>query len=173
MPQVTLAASCGTPAHRSFWYEGLARRAGGSSVQDYLVSQANRRGFRGAFGPAPIDGPIDEGLGVEEIVVGLCAPQAPLEGRVFKLILRILQSGEAQPVRLQWFARRERADHVLFWLLQRVPEPEKNDAVREIQGRFASPPRGYRPPRYNYDPARLLRRPALGAKAWSTRRRSS
>jgi hypothetical protein len=135
-----------------------------------LVEQANLRGFFGAFGPDAPKGPIDESLTLEEIVCGLLAPQGPADGRLFKLVLRILQSGRVDPTNLALLARRERADHVLVWLLAGVPAVERNPAIDAVASTMGCP-RGHRPPRFDYDMNRLLRRPFRREEAPWTRRR--
>lgn len=147
-------------AHRSLWRRALARRAGEQPLDDWLVEQANLRGFHGAFLARPVGVEVDDGLSLEDIVVGLCQPHAPADARTLKLALRILQSGQVDPDHLAWLARKERADFVLYWFLQIVPNEERNDAVDQVASRFASPPRGQRRASYRYDPARLLRRRA-------------
>jgi hypothetical protein len=165
----TLARALRRPAPYSFWRAGLERRAGPVPLQDWLVEQANLRGFHGAYNRADPTGPVDPELTLEDIVVALLAPQAPAEGRIFKLVLRILQSGKVDGRHLAWLARRELAEPVLFWLLVRVPEVERTDAVRGIRASLGGPPRGYADLDYDYDPTRLVRRP-FRRDPWPTRR---
>lgn len=167
----TFADLCRQPAQRSFWRDALARRAGGRPVDEWLVEQANLRGIYGAFGPdAP--GDVDPTLTLEDIVCGLLQPHGVADGRLFKLVVRILQSGGVDPARLALLARRERADHVLAWLLARVPAEERTVPVEEI-ARVLGTPRGHRPPDMAYDANRLIRRPFRSAEAPWTRRRES
>lgn len=157
--------------HRSFWRRELEVRARPLTVQDYLVEQANLRGFMGAWGAAAACSRVDPALVPEEIIVGLCAPHATAEARIFKLVLRILQSGQLDERRLAWLARRERADFVLHWFMALVPEGERNEAFLRVARRFRDPPRGYRPLDYRYDPARLKYRPLRMEAGWPTRPR--
>lgn len=169
----TFGETCAQPPHRSFWRDGLVARAGGRPLDEWLVEQANLRGFYGAFGPgAPAPSAADPDLGLEDIVCGLLLPHGPADGRLFKLVLRILQSGRVDPARLALLARRERADHVLVWLLGRVPAPERNASLDAVATALGTP-RGHRPPRMEYDANRLLRRPHRSAEAPWTRRRGS
>src|SRR5687767_9086481 len=110
------------PLHRSFWRSALEARAGGAALDVWLVEQANRHGILGAVGPVLPVGPPEVDL--ETVVVGLSMPHGVVDGRLFKLLLRIVQSGRLDPDRLALLARRERADHVLWWLLERIPDPE-------------------------------------------------
>ncbi len=149
----TYAERTGLPAHIS-----LARRALGPDAHEYLIDQANLRGYLGAW-TARDHGTLDDSLGLEEIVVGLLHPAAPLEARVLKLIVRILQSGDLDLPRLHLEARRERALAHLAWLVELVPAPERNEPVRELERLIAShPPRQTVRPAYNYSPNRLLGR---------------
>lgn len=150
------------PPHWSAWRRALQRRAHPHPLDDWLIEQANLRGFYGAFVAEPSGAPLDERLSLEDIVVGLCQPHAPADARALKLVLRILQSGRVDPRHLAWLARKERADAVLHWFLDLVPAPERTRELDTIATLFAEPPRGYRPPDYDYDPQRLIRRPASG-----------
>lgn len=165
----TLADSLRRPAPFSFWRLALERRARPRAVQDWLVEQANLRGFLGAYN-RELAGAPDDLLTLEEIVVGLCAPQALAEGRIFKLVLRIIQSGRLDSRRLAWLARRELAVPVLWWLLELTPGSERTAPVEELRQRFQTPPRGYRGLEFDYDPQRLLRRPSR-REAWPTLRK--
>jgi hypothetical protein len=164
-----IADACGEPPLRSFWYRTLVRRAGTRPVHDWLVEQANLRGFYGAFGPSEVVGAHDPSLSLEEVVVALVAPLAPVDGRTFKLVVRILQSGRVDARRLHWLARRERADRLLHWLLELVPREERNDALEAVAAPFAMPPRAYRAPSIVYDARRLVRRVAGRGDLWRTR----
>jgi hypothetical protein len=156
-----------TPPHHSLWRARLATRAGTVPLGDYLVLQANLRGYLGAYGSDDLSAVVDAELSLEEIVVGLLGPTAPAEGRALKLILRMLQSGDILPDRLVRLARQERAENALWWLLQVTPPSEQNAAVLAIRDRMRAP-RGYALPRYAYDPKRLLRRPATREAGWRT-----
>jgi hypothetical protein len=148
------------PAHRSFWRSRLEARAGDVPLDDWLVEQANLRRLYGAFQARPSGAARDGALTLEDIVVGLCQPHAPADARTLKLVVRILQSGRVNPPRLAWMARKERAHFVLFWLLSIVPTEERNQALEAVAAQFCNTPRGYREPRYRYDPRRLVRRQA-------------
>lgn len=148
------------PPHRSLWRAGLERRAHGVPLDDWLVEQANKRGWYGAYQARPSDEPLDPALTPEEIIVGLAQPHAPADVRTLKLIVRILQAGVVDPDRLRRLARRERADFVLHWLLVQVPGEERTPPLERVAAEFREPPRGYRPPRFRWDPRRLIRRPA-------------
>lgn len=162
----TLAAVQRRPVPRSFWRSRIEERAAPLSAHEYLIDEANLRGFWGAFRLETPDRPADAALSLEDIVVGLLAPQAPADARAFKLVLRILQSGRCDPRVLLLRARREGAAPALFWPLELVPEGEANDAVRDLRRAFPGPPRGYRPLDYRYDPRRLIRRPATAEDLW-------
>lgn len=163
------------PCHRSFFRDRLAAAAERSGlygdfeparrVHEYLIDQANLRGHWGAFSRRGPVGAPDAELCLEEIVVGLLQPHAPWEGRVVKLVVRILQSGEIEPARLVFGARREYALSNLKWLVDRIPAPERTDDVERVASALhARPPRAPRPPSVRYDPSRLLRRPATARR---------
>ncbi|MHB8876652.1 MAG: hypothetical protein ACYC8T_23400, partial [Myxococcaceae bacterium] len=103
---------------------------------------------------------------LEDIVVGLLAPQAPAEARVFKLVVRMLQSGRLELDRLLFRAKRERALGPLYWLVWQIPNEERTAAVGALLARLAVPPRGYRALRFRYDPQRLVR-PSRSPMAWT------
>lgn len=48
LPRQTFAAACHQPAHWSAFHYRLERLAGNAPVQDWLIEQANLRGFFGA-----------------------------------------------------------------------------------------------------------------------------
>ena len=126
-----------------------------------LVDQSNLRGFRGAVSSRDDLGQLDPNLGLEEIVVGLLMPQAPAEVRIFKLVTRILQSGQLDLNHLLMLARRERALEMLDWLIHLVPDGERTDAINELTRRLeADPPRSRLRPELEFDPRRLARKPA-------------
>lgn len=129
-------------------------------VHEFLIDQANLRGIGGAVSARSDLGELDPDLALEEIVVGLLQPHAPAEVRVVKLVVRILQSGRCDPARLVFFAKRELALAALRWVVSLVPEPERNDAIRNVEAALErTPPRGERTPRLNYSTDRLVRRP--------------
>lgn len=153
----TLGECTGSPPHRSFWREGLIRRAAGRDVEDWLIAQANARGWHGAL--VRESATLDVELRPEEIVVGLAVPHAIADARVFKLIVRIAQAGVLDPGRLAALARRERAEGVLHWLFAGVPEVERTAKFELVAAAFREPPRGYRVPEYRYEFSRLIRKP--------------
>ncbi|MFZ5471033.1 MAG: hypothetical protein ACOZIN_16525 [Myxococcota bacterium] len=165
----TIAQASRQLAPRSFWYQGLTRRAQKRPVDAWLIEQANLRGFFGAA-VLPTGASIDPALALEEIVIGLLSPHAPMEGRALKLIVRLLQSGQLDTDRLRLLAKRERAEPMLHWLLTRIPPEERNPSIEKLRALFASPPRGYRPIQYDYDASRLIRRPATREQLWRARR---
>lgn len=153
----TYGEKLSVPPHRSFFRDALAQRAAPQGVQEYLIEQANARGFLGAYTAASELPAIDENLDLEDIVVGLLQPQAPAEVRVIKLVVRILQSGRLDLDRLLLRARRERADASLAWILEIIPEVEVGPPVRALRERSRErPPRETRRPAIRYDPRRLL-----------------
>ena len=163
----TYGSRAGQPAHWSYFREAVARRAGVApagrdAVHEYLIGQANLRGFHGAFSTREELGVVDASLDLEDIIVGLLQPHAPAEPRILKLVLRILQAPSIDPSRLWLRARRERADAVLAWLIAMVPEAERTESFDGIEREMAArPPRGTRTPDIVYDPTRLQRRPGL------------
>lgn len=163
-PPLTFAGAARVPLHWSAFWSRLARRAGGpQQVTDWLIAQANARGFHGAF--VSREELVDPGVTLEDLVVALLMPHAELDARVVKLITRVLQSGELDPKKLAFRARRERADIGLAWLLQLVPASERNAALVAVETALR-PPRGQPQVRFNYDPQRLVRRPATREQLW-------
>lgn len=163
----TLGDITGQPPPRSVWRLALGRRAGPEPLDRYLIRQANARGFHGAYVAAGEPAPLDPALTLEDIIVGLCAPQSPADGRVFKLVLRIVQSGSLDLDHLLWLARKEKADRILYWILERTPDVERTAEVQALLSRFGGPPRGARPVLYDYDPTRLIRRPFRRDAKWT------
>ena len=142
----------------------LCCRAGGSArVADWLIAQANVRGFHGAF--VNLEVPLDASVLLEDVIVGLLMPHAELDARVIKLVVRLLQSGQLDAAKLAFHARRERADIALAWVLNLMPDSERNLSTRLIAGALR-PPRGASPVRFNYDAGRLIRRPASKGQLW-------
>lgn len=164
----TWGASWRQPAHRSFWRERLAKRAGDRRLDEYLVAQANLRGFHGAYGADEPRPDLDPELELRDIVVGLLLPHESADGRVLKLVLRLLQSGQVESEGLLWLARKERAVWPLRWLMDLVPAVERNEAIDTFTRRLHAVSRGYRPPAYRYEPRRLIRRPFCRGPAWPT-----
>ena len=175
LADVTTATSLGrlsgNPQHRSFFRERLQRLAGERPLEDWLVEEANVRGHLGAVGPSIADrGPVPC-LSDADIVVALLMPHSQVDGRLFKLVVRMLQRGAVDPAVLWFRARRERADLVLYWLLNLVPQPERTPPLLAVIEACPVPPRGYRGVRFNYSSARLLRRPATKESVWRAARR--
>jgi hypothetical protein len=139
-------------------------------VHAWLIEQANLRGFHGAYNARAYGAQVDSTLTLDDIVVGLLSPRAPADGRTFKLVVRILQSGEVDADRLALQARRERAEGVLHWLIHLVPATEHTPALVALQEKFATPPRGDRGVQYAYDAERLVRRPAGRLQLWRAKR---
>ncbi len=132
-------------------------------VHEFLIDQANLRGFLGAYSARSDLGTFDDDLTLEAIVVGLLQPHAPAEGRIIKLVVRVLQSGQIDPVRLHLLARQELALSNLAWVVDLIPAPERNAHIKGISSAIAvRPPRRRTTPAMRYDPRRLLR-PAQSA----------
>ncbi|MBL8949374.1 MAG: hypothetical protein JNK82_01260 [Myxococcaceae bacterium] len=159
----TLAECARLTLHRSLFREKLQRLAGAKSVTDWLVEEANVRGHFGATTLEVPDRAPTEGLLDEQLIAALLMPHSELDVRLFKLVVRIIQRARLDPSRLWLEARKERAEGVLFWLLQQVPEEERTTEVRLAIDVQPNPPRGYRPLPIEYDARRLLRRPATSA----------
>lgn len=174
-PDVTNPATLGTlsanPAHRSFFRERLQRLAGSRPLEDWLVEEANVRGHLGATGPSIPDRVPTPQLSDGDLVVALLMPHSQVDGRLFKLVVRLLQRTSIDPRTLWFYARRERADRVLFWLLNLVPLPERTATITALIDACPAPPRGYRGVQFNYSSARLLRRPATKESVWRAARR--
>ncbi|MHB8872355.1 MAG: hypothetical protein ACYC8T_01590 [Myxococcaceae bacterium] len=142
-------------------------------MDDWLVEEANVRGYLGAVGVQVPDRAPTPDLSDEALVVALLMPHTPADGRLLKLVIRLLQRARVEPNSLWFQARRERADRVLYWLLQLVPEPERTGGVAAALAACSGAPRGYRGVRYNYDGNRLIRRPATKESVWRAARRQS
>ena len=170
-PTPSLGELSANPAHRSFFRERLQRLAGDRAVDDWLVEEANVRGYLGAVGRAIPDRPATPGVSDVELIVALLMPHTPVDGRLFKLVVRMLQRAAVDGPRLWFFARRERADRVLYWLLNQVPPSEKTGSVASAIAASPTAPRGYQGLRFHYDGSRLLRRPATRESVWRAARR--
>ena len=158
--------------HRSFFRDRLRRLAGDQPLDDWLVEEANVRGHHGAVGRAVPERPRTGGLSDEALIVALLMPQTPADGRLFKLVTRMLQRATIEAKALWFLARKERADRLLFWLLQLVPPVERTAGVEAVwAAAIQVPPRGYRGVRFNYDGSRLLRRPATKESVWRAAQR--
>ncbi|MBS1151913.1 MAG: hypothetical protein H6Q89_3611, partial [Myxococcaceae bacterium] len=153
--KTTFGSLSGNPAHRSFFREKLQRLAGEQPLDDWLLEEANVRGHVGAVGAAVAERPPTAGLSDESLVVALLMPHTPSDGRLFKLVVRMIQKAALDPRALWFQARRERAEPVLYWLLQQIPASERTGAVPALAAARPTPPRGYRGMKFNYDSARL------------------
>lgn len=161
---LTIAGAARLALHRSFFWDELCKRAGSpGQVTDWLIAQANARGFHGAF--VNREERVDTWLSLEDLLVGLLMPHAELDARVLKLIVRVLQSGQLDAPKLAFRARRERADIALVWVLELIPASERNDAVASV-AHALRPPRTRAVVHFNYDPQRLIRRPATKDQLW-------
>jgi hypothetical protein len=166
---LTFADAARMPLHRSFFWAELSKRAGGpGQVTNWLIAQANARGFHGAV--VNREEVICPSLGLEDLVVGLLMPQAELDARVVKLVVRMLQSGLLDASRLAFRARRERADVALSWVLHLVPASEQNPVVIAVAASLRHP-RSAAHINFNYDPQRLVRRPATKDHLWHAKQR--
>lgn len=164
----TFADAARVPLHWSAFWHRLCQRAGApTQVTNWLIAQANARGFHGAF--VNREEALDASLGVEDLVVGLLMPHAELDVRVIKLVVRLLQSTELDAAKLVFRARRERADIALAWVLRLVPEGELTASVVGVAERLPRP-RGDAHVRFNYDPQRLVRRAATKDHLWRAKR---
>ena len=84
-------------------------------MTNWLIAQANARGFHGAVvNRVEL---VEPWPGPEDLLVGLLMPQAELDARVVKLVVRMLQSTQLDALKLAFRARRERADIALAWVL--------------------------------------------------------
>ena len=161
---LTFAAAARIPVHWSGFWSELVRRSGGArQVTNWLIAQANARGFHGAF--VNREEAIDSWLTLEDVVVGLLMPHAELDARVVKLVVRLLQSSQLDAAKLAFRARRERADIALAWVLSLIPETERNPAVLSL-AKLLRPPRGNAQVHFSYDSQRLVRRPASKDHLW-------
>ena len=167
----TLGSLSANPLHRSFFRERLQRLAGPRPLEDWLVEEANVRGHLGAMGPQIPERAPTPTLLDADLIVALLMPHSEVDGRLFKLVVRMLQRAALEPAMLWFHARRERADRVLYWLLNLVPEPERTPSIVALLEACPVPPRGYRGVRFNYSSARLLRRPATKESVWKAARR--
>jgi hypothetical protein len=125
----------------------------------------------GASNREAVTSTVEPSLGLEDLVVGLLRLTAPVEARLFKLVVRVLQSGKVSAPRLHLLARRERVDHVVHWLVGVVPARERTPAFEVVAKAFDAPPRGYRGMNYRYDALRLVRRPATRESLWHVKQR--
>jgi len=164
----TFAEVAGVPAHRSFFWRRLVAASGGAEdVTNWLIAQANARGFLGAI--VAREASAHEGVSAEDLVVGLLMPHAEPDARVIKLIVRMLQSGRLDRDKLVFRARRERAEHALSWVLTLVPPTEWNEQLESVRNRLGVL-RGTARFAFRYDSQRLIRRPASGESLWRAKR---
>jgi hypothetical protein len=170
-PPATLGMLSANPAHRSFFRERLQRLAGARGLEDWLVEEANVRGHLGAVGASVPEREPTPGLSDADLIVALLMPHSEVDGRLFKLVIRMLQRAPIDPALLWFHARRERADRVLYWLLNLVPESERAQSLVAFIDACPTPPRGYVGVRFNYSSARLVRRPATKESVWRAARR--
>lgn len=160
----TFASAARLPLHWSAFWAELARRAGAESeVTNWLIAQANARGFHGAV--VNREEPEDPWLALEDLVVGLLMPHAELDARVVKLVVRLLQSDRLDPAKMAFRARRERADVGLAWVLSLVPASERTASLVLI-AKSLRPPRAEVRVDFRYDSDRLVRRPATRDHLW-------
>lgn len=94
-------------------------------IEEWLVEEANARGYLGASGAYLPERPPEVTLSDEDVVVALLSPHAAADGRILKLVIRMIQSGKLDARVLALRARRERSDWALYWLLQLVPYVER------------------------------------------------
>lgn len=167
----TFSETAHATMHRSLLRERLQRMAGARPIVDWLVEEANVRGYFGVTTLQVPDRSPSESLSDEQLVAALLMPHGELDVRLFKLVLRMIQRGEMSATRLWLEARKERADSVLFWLVERVPAEERSAEVERVAAAQPLPPRGYRPLPIRYDAGRLLRRPATRESTWRAARR--
>ena len=159
------AEKLGESPHRSFFRRAVAVRAsvrpvspGEDPVHEYLIDQANLRGYLGAYSDRDDRGELDPSLSIEEILVGLLQPHAPAELRLVKLVVRALQSGNVDINRLLFLSKRERALPVLAWIIELIPSEEQTPSIGELQQRLRDdPPRDRKRPNINYTSDRLRR----------------
>ncbi len=105
--------------------------------------------------------------------MALLMPHVLADGRLLKLVVRMLQSAPIDPKRLWLTARREQADRMLYWLITLVPATERTPRLDAVRESHPAPPRGYRSVAYDYDANRLVRRAATKESVWRAARRSS
>ncbi|MDP1920583.1 MAG: hypothetical protein Q8L14_30350 [Myxococcales bacterium] len=141
-PPATLGMLSANPPHRSFFRERLQRLAGPRGLEDWLVEEANVRGHLGAVGTSVPEREPTPGLSDADLIVALLMPHSEVDGRLFKLVVRMLQRAHIDPTLLWFHARRERADRVLYWLLDLVPESERTQQLVAFIDACPTPPRG-------------------------------
>jgi len=133
----TIAEKTRSTLHRSLFRERLLRLANGRSLTDWLVEEANVRGHYGATTLEVPERAPTAGLSDEQLIAALLMPHGELDVRLFKLVVRMIQRGGLD-ARVLWLeARKERAEPVLFWLLQQVPAEERTPRDRRGDRRAA------------------------------------
>jgi hypothetical protein len=166
----TIGHIVGQRPARSMTWRQLEAIAAPQDVASWVVDEANRRQFSGAFNAKSIERPIEPSIEDELLLVALLAPHAPVDVRLWKLATRMLQSGRLDVTRLLWLAKLERATPMLFWLLSVIPAPERNESI-EALARACPEPRGYQGVRIHYDANRLVRRPVTKESLWHLKRK--
>lgn len=161
----TVAQVSAQSPHLSMLRRRLAALAGTSDLHGWLIDEANRRGFFGAFNRVKAEGPPTPGLSHEELVVALLMPQAEADARTWKLVVRMLQSERLDASLLATLARHERAEVMLHWLLRQLPSSERTGGIEAVAAALR-PPRGMPTVTVVWDPSRLVKRVATGEKLW-------
>jgi hypothetical protein len=152
--------------HLSLFRRRVARIAGQPvELHSWLIDEANRRGYFGAFNRVRAEGLPTSGIMDEEVVVALLMPDAEADGRTWKLVVRMLQAGRLNPTRLSTLARRERADVMLQWLLEKVPSSERCPPLNAVQAALRAP-RHVTPVAVVWDASRLVRQPLIRGTEW-------
>lgn len=151
-------------AHVSFFRRRVERLAGTAELTNWAVEELNRRGHLGAYAADVPAQPINPSVTLEELLVLLAMPHAEADGRHFKLILRALQRGPIDVVRLARLGRQEHADTLLAWLLDGLPASEHTETTRALASLLR--PRVTGELSYRYDFGRLVRRPASREQLW-------
>ena len=117
----TVGAITAQTPHLSLLRRRFERLAGDRGVHVWLMDEANRRGYFGAFNADRPQVPLTPEVSDEQLIVGLLMPQAEADARTWKLVVRMLQSGRVRFAELTFLARLERADMLLYWLVHQVP----------------------------------------------------
>lgn len=161
----TVGAITGQTPHFSLLRRRFERLAGERGVHVWLMDEANRRGYLGAFNSDRPQVPLTHEISDEQLVVGLLMPQAEADARTWKLVVRMLQSEKLRLSELAFLARMERAEVLLYWLLLQVPPEEATAPILQLRSELKQP-RGFSGVRYRYEPSRLIRRPAAKGDLW-------
>lgn len=161
---VLVEAATHQSAHVSFFRRRMGRVAGTADLTDWAVLELNRRGYLGAYASEVPERPLTPGVCLEELLVLLAMPHAEADGRHFKLIVRALQRGPVDVVRLARLAKQEHADTLLAWLLNGLPASEHTETTRALASLLRPRMTGALSYRYDFD--RLVRRPATREHLW-------